>query len=236
MVLAVVSVLTTLAAGVVAGVAMVRDDPSDGSGTLVRGAEDPTDEPTEPESYDYTGWQVVAGLTGDSGYAAAYRVPPTGWKLSDKAHDVTFRDSSNAPLVTGHSLATYYGNKCKEDGDKVAGGWTVLAETVPPGDLSQIAAAAARKWGRGFTQDVASIPEPTTETVRLADGTLAARAEVTVKREGTGSRCTTESSEIMVTTIDTSDGAKSLVQTRWADLPKGIGDADWAAISQSLEP
>ncbi|KRF18954.1 hypothetical protein ASG90_03450 [Nocardioides sp. Soil797] len=240
--LAVLSVLMTVGTGVTAGVVMARSDGPDGSGTLVRGkgsSEEPTEDNSRTPAYDYTDWETVEGKPGDSGFAASYRVPNRAWKTFNPDYAVAFRDQSGKRIASGHAPANYYGNNCSEAGKKVAGAWTVLADTEPSGELVDLAEAAVRRWGRGYATDnagnLAKMSEPETDEVTLPDGTPAARSLVTVDMSTFSGACLPESAEIMATTINTADGAKTLVQARYL-TPSGLTDEQWQQISDSLEP
>lgn len=242
--LAVLSVLLTVGAGATAGVLMARGDDPDGSGTLIRGGgktsePDPTPETSDPPPvYDYTGWTVVPGPPSDSGFAAAYRVPEANWKVFGPGRAVSFRDQAGKKTASGHAPAHYYGNKCRDKGQKIAGGWAVLADVEPSGDLEDLAEAAVRRWAKGYASNangtVAPMSEPTTEVVTMPDDTRAARSLITIDMSIFDGKCLPDSAEIMVTTIDTQDGAQSLVQARYVTTP-GISDEDWRQISDSLE-
>ncbi len=241
MALAVVSVLTTVGAGVTAGVAATRGDDSNGSGTLVRGSGDPSETETEPSqepAFDYAGWQEVSGIPGDSGDSALYRLPATGWKTYAADYAVSFRDRNEKAYASGHALANYYGNRCKESGKRMAGGWVVLADTEPSGDLKTIAEDAVRRWARGYATNAsgttADMTEPTPKDVTLNDGTEAARATIEIDMSIFGGVCLPNRAEVAVTTIDTPDGAKTLVQARYVSAV-GITDRQWQGIAQSLE-
>ncbi|KQY56587.1 hypothetical protein [Nocardioides sp. Root140] len=244
--LAVVSVLTTLGAGITAGVAAGQGDDPDGSGTLVRGKGDPTESGTGPSEtsttedpgFDYTGWKVVNGMPGDSGEVASYRLPPTSWKPFASDYAVSFTDKSGKAYVSGHALANYYGNRCKDGGERVPGGWTVLADTVPSGDLKTIAEDAARGWARGYGTNAngttGTMTRPVAKEVTLDDGTTAARASIDIDMSIFSGVCLPTKAQVSVTTIDTSEGAKTLVQARYVSAV-GITDTQWRAIGQSLE-
>lgn len=237
--LAAISILTTVCAGVAAGVAAARDS-SDGSGTLVRGTGQNQTAPNSPRQpvFDYSGWTVVSGQSGKSGDVATYRVPASDWKSYGTDYVVSFRDTDDKTLASGHALANYYGNSCSDDDTKVAGGWTVLADTEPSGDLETIAEDAVRRWAQGYATNAdgttAKMSEPNAELVGLDDGTTAARARIEVDMSVFSGPCLPQEAEVMATTIDSPDGAKTLVQARYVTNDGGITDREWNGISQSL--
>lgn len=243
-VLAVLSVLLTIGAGATAGVLMARGEDPDGSGTLIRGGGDSTDADPTPESsdpppdYDYTGWTTVTGPPGDSGSAPSYKVPETNWKTFGPDYDVAFRDKADKKFASGKAPAHYLGNKCRAQGKRIPGAWTVLADTEPSGDLVDLAEAAVRQWAKGYASDgegtTAPTSEPVSEAVTLPDGTTAGRSLITVDMSVFDDKCVPDSAEIMVTTIDTQDGAQSLVQARYLATP-GVTDLQWRQISDSLQ-
>ncbi|QIX25794.1 hypothetical protein ncot_03685 [Nocardioides sp. JQ2195] len=242
--LAALSVLMTVGAGVTAGVVMARDGGPDGSGTLVRGhgdsaGPDPTSQPTEWPDHDYTDWERVTGKPDDSGFAAAYQVPRRAWKTFEPDYAVAYRDDSGKKTASGHAPANYYGNQCSQDGSRVAGGWTVLADTEPSGDLVDLAEAAVRRWATGYASDgtgtAAPMSQPSTERLTLPNGSDAARSLITLDMSDSEGSCLPDSAEIMATTINTPEGAKTLVQARYLTRP-GITDEEWQQISDSLEP
>lgn len=242
MALAVVSVLVTVGAGVTAGVVFAQGDSGGNSGTLVRGSGSPrtTNSPSPTETgFDYSGWKLVNGMKSSSGETASYRLPSKGWTTYASDYQVSYADQQGKRYAEGHALANYYGNKCSEKGEKLPGGWTVLAEPEQSGDLKSIAEVAVRRWARGYgtneTGTTAKMTGPVSESVTLADGTPAARAQMTLDMTVFTSACLPAEAEVMVTTMDTPDGAKSLVQARYV-MSKGITDEQWEAISLSLAP
>lgn len=242
--LAVTSILATVCAGVAAGVSAASGDPGR-SGNLVRGTDPAETDPGQPDPnppkdphFDYSGWKVISGTRGESGHIATYRIPANDWKSYGPDYAVSFRDKDEKKLASGHALANYYGNDCSDSGNKIAGGWTVIADTGPSGDLKATAEASALRWAKGYATNAegttGDMNEPDVVLVGQDDGTTAARALIEVDLGIFTGPCLPEKAELMVTTIDSPDGTKSLVQARYLVDEGGITDRQWTGISQSF--
>lgn len=233
--LAALSVVLILGTSVTAAVVQARDGGTSGgvSGTLTRGG--------GQNGFDYSDWQVVKGVQGSSGDEAAYRVPGD-WETQSARDPVQYTAPDGGVLAKGHSTSFYYGNDCVDAGARISAAWAALADpdtSKAAGDaLVATAQKAVRAWGRGYSTNVEGTTAPMTaippESVELPDGTAAGRARMEVDMTVFSGPCLPETAEIMVTSIETVDGVKSLVQARYLLDEGGLPDREWDALADSL--
>lgn len=237
------SVVTVLAVSMTAAVVQTGDDADPGgSGTLVRGG-------AGDGRVDYTGWSTVTGTPGASGDPATYRAPE-GWETRSADDPVEYLTHDGGMLARGHSSSYYWGNDCRQrkGGARVPGGWAALADTTARSDSGDLSADALvahaevqlRDWGRGYGTNAQGVTGPMTahpgEAVELDDGTVAGRARMEIDMSDFPGRCLPDTAEIMITSIDTEDGTKSLVQARYLLDDGAVSDEAWDGIAASLTP
>ncbi|MDN5892932.1 MAG: hypothetical protein L0H93_02805 [Nocardioides sp.] len=224
--LGVLSFVMVLGASVTAAVVQHRDDPSGTEGL---------------DGRDSVGWSVVRGTPGPSDAPALYRVPE-GWDTQTADKPVQYTASDGSVLASGHSTSLYYGNDCSQAKARIAGGWAALADTDAAqgagDDLVDAAEKALRAWGTGYATHVNGATGPMTafpgQSVELDDGTTAGRARMEIDMSAFEGACLPDTAEIMVTSIRTADGVKSLVQARYLLKEGAISDEQWSRIADSL--
>jgi hypothetical protein len=226
-VLAVVSLLAAVGAGVVSAVVMVGED---GSG-------EPSDGPT---GLDHTAWTTVEGRAG-AGDPATYQVPGgADWEIHDADFAVSYTGEDKRRYASGHAASFYYGNGCTDGSEKVAAGWAVFADTEQGSDLDAYAAESARRWARGYATGADGTQAPTTEPVledvELADGTPAVSAHVSLDMTVFEGPCLSDDAEVTVVSFETDEGIKALVAARYVGVTGGIPDEEYDAILASVEP
>jgi hypothetical protein len=229
-VLAVVSVIAAVGAGVIAAVVMTGED---GGGT-------PSDRRMTGTGFDYSTWVTVSGRSG-TGDPATYQVPGgADWEIHEPGFAVSYTGKDGRPYASGHAAAFYYGNHCTDGSEKVAAGWMVLADTEPGSDLEAYAAESARRWARGYGSGAGGTQAPTTkpvlEDVELADGTPAVSARISLDMTVFKGPCLSDDAEVTVVSFETGEGIKALVAARYVGVDGGIPDEEYAAILASVEP
>lgn len=239
-VLAVLSVLGAVGVAVTAGVVQSGEE-TDRSGTLNRTDEpgsDPTGVDVDP-GHDYSGWRLVVGKGGGTG-SATYRIPADpAWEPQTAADPVSYRGADEQPYVSGHAASFYYGNDCSEDGQRVPAAWAVLGDPERGGDLSSVAQQSARLWARGLgtgEDSQAPVEEADPVATTLADGTPAVRVRIDLDMAVFDSACFDDAAELTVVAFEEGSSVKSLVVARYLEVSGGVGDEEYAAILDSLDP
>ena len=225
-VLAVLSLVAALGAGLAAAFVMGGDD-------------DSSDEPT-PSGSANPGWSTVSGIPGSAG-PATYQVPGgADWEIHDADFAVSYKDDDGTPDASGHAASFYYGNDCTDGEETVAAGWALLADAQRGPDLDALAARSVRAWARGYGTGAGGTKAPTDQLVvgdfLLGDGTPAVSARISLDMSVFEGPCLSGAAEVTVVSFPTRDGIKSLVAARYLGVEGGISDEVYDAILKSVRP
>lgn len=236
-VLAVLSVVTTVGAGVAAGVVQISEEPGPsaaGAGVIELGP-DPFAGTFETDYY--VNWAIQTGVAPASGTPAKYRVP-LAWTVRSTSTELTANDGSGGLLATGHAPAYDFGNRCQDGATQVPAAWTVLADPVVGDDATAGSRAAVDAWVTALARNAAGVTAPLSEVetlpVTLGDGTAAVRSRVRVDLTVFDGPCLPDEAELAATTVATDAGLVSLIQARYLLEDRGVGERVWAGIAASL--
>lgn len=234
-VLALLSVITTVGAGVAAGVVQVNQDGAEAERGSVELGPDPFSGDFEADYY--VNWAIQSGVSPSSAPAARYRVP-LSWSVRSTGTELTARDADGGVLGRGHAPAYYFGNRCRDGGTEVPAAWTVLADPVSGSDATAGSRAAVDAWVQTVARNADGVTAPLSEietrSVTLADGSAAARSRIRVDLTVFEGPCLPDQAELAATTVATEAGLVSLIQTRYLVGEGGVGERVWSGIAASL--